>query len=80
MHFDWQVIITIVIVAIAAWRVGRIIASQVAGFRQSSKIDSSGCSGCDEGKKASAPQLITLSAAPLRRVVVPKGEEAGRTE
>lgn len=70
---DWQFLVSAVIVALAAWHVGRVITGQVAGFRKASKPGTAGCGGCSEGaKKPAAPQLITLSAAPPRRVVVPK--------
>lgn len=81
MHFGWQDIVVAVIVAFATWHVARVIWGQVAGFRKAAKAGTSGCGSCETGaKKAASPQLITLSAAPLRRVVVPKAEEAPRNE
>lgn len=81
MHFDWQLAAAAIIVAAAAWHVGRVIAGQLAGFRRAAKPGAIGCGGCSEGaKKNAAPQLITLSAAPPRRVVVPKADESQKTD
>ena len=73
-HFDWQQILAFGIVAVAAWAVFRRMAEQFAGFRKTSRPGGTGCSGCETGssKKSMETQIITLSAAPPRRIVVPK--------
>jgi hypothetical protein len=73
IHFDWQQVAAFGVVAVAGWSVSRRMAGQFAAFRKTSNGETA-CSGCDSGpsKAKSSPQLITLSAAPLRRVHVPK--------
>jgi len=76
MHIDWQQMIVLSIVVLAALSVGRRLWNQVAGFRSRPGRSSGGCDGCPSSgsasalKKTASMPLIQIQAKPpihLRR-------------
>lgn len=78
MHIDWQQIITLAIVAVAAYAVGRRLWSQIAAFRAKPGAFGGGCAGCSSsgaaepasGHHAAPTPLLQIQARPpahLRR-------------
>ncbi|HEX5322418.1 MAG TPA: hypothetical protein VFW40_01435 [Capsulimonadaceae bacterium] len=75
MHFDWQIVVTVIIVALAAVHIGRILAAQIAGLRKSARPGGSACGSCGGSHKPASQPLIALSPAPPRRMVAPTSSE-----
>jgi len=72
MHFDWQQITALAIVAGAAFAVGQRLWRQIAGFRaKPGKSSGGGCDGCpSSGTPKEAAPLMQIQMRPpahLRR-------------
>ena len=66
MHIDWQQIITLAIVAVAAWAVGRRMWDQIAAFADKSGKSGGGCAGCPSS--GAAKPASGQSPAPLLQI------------